>query len=273
LDAQRGLLDEQKGIAEELVESIGDAATRGEASSLDTGQAKIEVMRIQTEARGLGAQRASLLGELKQFIGVGTNVDVRVGGKLSDPVLPAGSVDVSKRSDYLAMRHAVDGAERRVVLEQSKRLEDLEVGLVAGWERSEDAPDGFENEGIIGVRMTLPLPFWNKNEGGIAEAEASARRRLLEAVALEQDIRNQSATALAEMREWLGIINEISSEALPAIAEQAVTAEKAYRSGQLDLQNYLRVREQQLALQVSRLRALENFHLARVRYEAARGEF
>lgn len=273
LDAQQGLLVEQKGIAEELVKSIGDAAKRGEASTIDAGQAKIEVMRIQMDVRGLGAERASFLGELKQFIGVASIVDVRVGGQLTDPVLPAGAVDVSKRSDYLAMRHAVDGAESRVVLEREKRLEDLEVGLVAGWQRAEDAPDGFENEGIIGVRMTLPLPFWNKNEGGIAEAEASAKRRLLEAVALEQDIRNESSTAHAEMREWLGVIQEIGSDALPAIAEQAVTAEKAYRNGQLDLQNYLRVREQQLALQVSRLRALENFHLARVRYEAARGEF
>ena len=273
LDDERHLLERQQGVAGELVETISAAAKRGESSSLDAGQARIEVLRIKSEARGLDARAATLLGELRRLIGASVDSQLRVGGELRDPVLPGGSVDVTKRSDYQAMRHAIDGAGTRVDLERAKRLEDIEVGLVAGWERSEDVPEGFENEGIIGVRMTLPLPFWNKNEGGIAEAEASAKRRLLEAEVLRQNIHTEASTALAEMREWLGVFNELGEDALPTIEEQAGTAEKAYRNGQLALQSYLRIREQQLALEVTRLRALESFHLAKVRYEAALGEF
>ena len=49
-------------------------------------------------------------------------------------------------------------------------------GLFAAAERTEDVPEGYENEAIIGLRFKIALPFWNKNEGAIQEAEAASFR-------------------------------------------------------------------------------------------------
>jgi cobalt-zinc-cadmium efflux system outer membrane protein len=71
------------------------------------------------------------------------------------------------------------------------------------------------------------------------------------------------------MAEWLKMLREITDTLLPLAAEQASQAETAYRDGFTDLQAVLRAREQQLQLASSRIEALRNFHVARVRFEAA----
>ncbi|MCQ6473622.1 TolC family protein, partial [Vibrio parahaemolyticus] len=48
--------------------------------------------------------------------------------------------------------------------------------------------------------------------------------------------------------------------------------EKAYESGQTDLLTILRAREQRLQLEAAALDAVRDFHLARIRYEAAIGK-
>ena len=90
-------------------------------------------------------------------------------------------------------------------------------------------------------------------------------------MALGWNIELEADAALAEMREWASLIEEIGAKLLPLANEQADFAETAWREGQSDLQTVLRAREQRLELAGTRLDALREFHLARVRHEAALG--
>ena len=158
---------------------------------------------------------------------------------------------------------------RNVALEQSRQYEDIEAGVFAGLERSEDVPEGFDNEGIVGLRLKIPLPLCDKNEGNIDAARARFERKKLEAAALAQSIRHEAKTARDEMIEWDKLLRETTDTLVPLAAEQAALAETAYRDGQGDLQSVLRAREQQLQIALSKLEALRSFHHARVRFEAA----
>ncbi len=71
------------------------------------------------------------------------------------------------------------------------------------------------------------------------------------------------------MVEWSKLTREITEDILPLATNQATAAEDAYRNGLGDLQAVLRAREQQLELGSSHIDALRNFHLSRVRFEAA----
>jgi hypothetical protein len=59
---------------------------------------------------------------------------------------------------------------------------------------------------------------------------------------------------------------------LPLVLQQTDRLEKAYESGQTDLLTVLRAREQRLQLEAAVLDATRDFHLARIRYEAAIGK-
>ncbi|MFZ9935535.1 MAG: TolC family protein [Luteolibacter sp.] len=268
---RRDLLREQGAVAKEFADFLGETAAKGEGSPIDAGQARIEAASLATELRQLDAGEVALAGELKPLLGMRAGEALQVSGTLAAPVLPAVAVDPAKRPDYQVAKLNAEAASTAVSLEQARRYDDVEGGLFAAAERTEDAPEGFENEAIIGLRFKVALPFWNKNEGAIQEAEARKRRREMEAIALGRGIRLEAEAARAEMNEWLRLVTEIDGTLLPLAGEQTTLAETAYRNGQGDIQSVLRAREKHLQLAAAKLDALREFHLARIRHEAATG--
>ncbi len=269
LRQQRHLLDEQATVAKALADFTRESAAKGELSPIEAGQANLEAARLSSEIRLLQASEVAAVGKLKPLLGMSTAEVLNVSGTLPSASLPGASVDPSRRPDYQAAQLNADAATRNVELERARRYEDIEAGLIAGLERSEDAPDGLDNEGIIGFRIKIALPFYDKNEGNIEAAQARAERKQKEITALAHNIRHEADGSHKEMLEWIKMLNEISDTLLPLAAKQSTDSEKAYREGLGDLQAVLRAREQQLQLSSSRIEALKNFHLARVRFEAA----
>jgi len=269
---RRELLREQSGVSNEFAEFLSAIAAKGEGSPLDAGQAKLEAASLAMEMRQLDAAEAALAGELKPLLGLRPGEDLSVGGNLPEATLPGTAADPSRRPDFQAAKLDVLAAKQGVALEQAKRYDDVEGGLFAGVERAEDAPDGYENQAIIGLRFKVALPFWNKNEGAIQEAEAKQQRKEMEAIALSRAIRLEAEAAATEMREWAKMIAEINETLLPLAKEQAALAETTFRSGQGEIQSVLSSREKRLQLAAARLDALREFHLARVRHQTALGK-
>lgn len=266
---QKELLQKQASVAKQLADYIGKAAEKGEGSVLDAGQAKLEAAQFANQMRQLDAEAASITGTLKPLLGMSVSEPLVITGSLPEIPAPSRSLNTSKRPDLQAANLAIQEAAESAALERTKCREDIELSFAGGVERSEDAPEGFETEAIFSFGVTIPLPFWNKNEGAIQEADARKIRREKEAAALVSDIRHEAATAHAEMVEWAKLSREISGTLLPLAQKQAEFADQAYREGQGDLQATLRTREQLLKLASSRLNALRDFHLAKTRYEAA----
>jgi outer membrane protein TolC len=272
LRQRRDLLGRQSTLTNQLAESITTAAQKGEGSLLDAGQARVEAIQVTTESRQLDAKEAVALGTLKPLLGIHQNEGLIVAGTLPPATIPSLSTDPSRRADFQLSKIETEVAKRSITLEKSKRREDLEGGAFFSAERTEDAPNGYENEAIVGMRLKIPLPLWNKNQGNIEEAEARHQRKQLESLALAAGIRHQAEAAQSEMREWSKLIQEIETNLLPLAADQAQQTETAWHNGQADFQTVLRSRAQRLQLDVTRLDALRDFHLARVRYQTALGQ-
>jgi cobalt-zinc-cadmium efflux system outer membrane protein len=266
---RRELLKDQQALSNEFAEFLAGVAEKGEGSPLDAGQAKLEAASLTLEMRQLDASEAAAIGEIKPLLGVRPDEPLHVGGTLPEALLPAGAVDPSGRPDFEAAVLGAKAAGQSVAVEQSKRYEDVEAGLFFGAERTEDAPEGYDREGIVGLRFTLPLPLWNKNEGAIEAAKARHERMEKEAGALARGIRLEAEAARTEMQEWLKLLTETQQSLLPLADEQAKSAEEAYRKGQAEIQTVFRTREKRAQLMAARLDALREFHLARVRYESA----
>jgi cobalt-zinc-cadmium efflux system outer membrane protein len=266
---QRRLRQQQVEVANELASFTKESAATGEISPIDAGQAKLEAARLTSEIRQLQAREVAAAGLIKPLLGMKTTDALNVSGALPSATFPRGLADPARRPDFQAAKLNAQAAAQAVDLERARRYDDIEAGLVAGLERSEDAPEGFQNEGVIGFRLKFALPFWDKNEGNIQAAEARAERMDKEMVALAHNIRHEADAARAEMIEWDEILRDISDNLLPLAATQAADANRAYREGLGDLQAVLRAREQELQLGASQIEALQSFHHARVRFEAA----
>jgi cobalt-zinc-cadmium efflux system outer membrane protein len=265
----RNLLAEQSTASKKLAAFLADAATRGEGSALEAGQAKLESTSLLIETRRLAAEEAAFVGDLKSLLGMRPSDSLSIGGTLPEPSFPKGAVAQSRRSDLQVAQLEATAAAQGVTLEQARRYDDVEGGLFAAAERSEDAPKGYDNEGIVGLRVKIPLPLWNNHQGAIESARAQQQRKEMEAIALSRTIHQQVETARAEMTEWAALVREISHTLLPLANEQAVLTETAHREGHGNIQSVFRYREKVLQLATARLDSLREFHLARVRYESA----
>ncbi|GAA5129381.1 hypothetical protein GCM10023212_37380 [Luteolibacter yonseiensis] len=266
---RRELLRSQVEVAQRFTDTLSGNAAKGEASVLDAGQARLETAGINLELRQLDAEEVAAVGSIKPLLGMHPGETLYVGGSLPEMVLPADAVSPSSRPDFQATRLEAQAAGQSVALEQAKRREDVQGGVFLSVDRSEDEPGGYDREGMVGVRFSLPLPFWNKNEGAIQEAKAREQRLKQETAALGRGIRLEAEAAVAEMRQWLTLAKETESTLLPLATEQAAAAEDAYQKGLGELVTVFRARERRLQLQASRLDAVKQFHLARVRYETA----
>jgi outer membrane protein TolC len=268
---RRELLRNQIALASEFSEKLSAASQKGEGSALDTATARLEAAGLSIQIRQLDAEEAAAVGELKPLLGMHAGEPISVGGFLAQPDLPSDVVNPARRPDFQAAMLEVDAARQGIDLQQALRYDDVEAGLFAAAERTEDAPNGYDNEGIVGFRFRIPLPLWNKNEGAIEEAQATHERRKLEATALARQIRLEAESDRAQMLEWAKLIRELDETLLPLAAEQSKAADEAYAQSLTDIQTVFRSREKNLQLAATRLDALRDFHLALIRHEASRG--
>jgi len=215
---RRELLREQADVAREFAAFLAEIAAKGEGSPLDAGQARLEAASLAAELRQLEAAETAFSGELKPLLGMTPGDALHVSGTLAAPGHAAATVDPAKRPDYQAAMLDAQAAGTSVTLEQARRYEDVEAGFFAAAERMEDAPIGYKNEAIVGLRLKIALPFWNKNEGAIQEAEARHQRKQLEAATLARGIRLEAQAARAEMDEWQQLVAEIDT-LLPLASE------------------------------------------------------
>lgn len=270
LEKQRALRLQQTELAHKLSEFTKGRAEKGELSPLDAAQAQVDSQRLLLEGRRIEIERISLLGALKPMLGVAPRDGLTITGDMPALVMP-GSIPWARRADYQLAKAKEQAAQTDIALARSKRLQDVSVGLVGGPEQQHVAEQGYQRTGFIGFRISLPLPFWNRNQGEISEKNASAERQRLESVALASQIASEADTARREMQANIDLARETRDKLLPLVQQQTAKLEKAYEAGQTDLLTILRAREQRLQLEAAALDAVRDFHLARIRYETATG--
>ena len=270
IDQQRALRTRQAGIAKELADFAKERSAKGELSPLDAAQALVDAQRALLAAKTLETERVTVLGEAKRVLGVPSEETLVASGSLPPLSVPVGE-NWERRPDFQASRLKEEAAKTDIDLAQSKRWEDASAGIFGAREEQQVSGRGPDHSGFLGFRVSIPLPLRKRNEGEVAEKTASAERAALESEALASAITNEATTAREEMAAHAALAAEMRDTLLPAIREQSERLEQAYKTGEADLISVLRAREQQIELEAAVLDASRDFHLARVRYEAAIG--
>jgi cobalt-zinc-cadmium efflux system outer membrane protein len=268
--SQVELRQQQLALAQQLAKFSADRAAKGEISALDASQATVESHQVRVDMGHWQTERTNFTGELKQALGLAPTDTLTLSGELPPPqVKKKGNIEGHPELALAEVRRTQ--AEADVSLSKAKRWDDVTVGVMAEREKEFDEPVGFENNTFVGFRVSIPLPFWNKNEGEIAAKQAALQRAQMQIRAQRLTLEHEAANARKEMEAHAEFARETHDVLLPLVETQAKKLDQAYQQGQTDLLTVLRVRDQMLKLQTSALDSLRDYHLARVRYEAAVG--
>ena len=216
-------LDSINSITDRLAEA--GALTRIEARLFRIERATRQAEQIDAVAR-LEERRL----ELHAMLGLVPTADVRLLPEVSAPIslTAVNATDADLAARNFAVRAAAadyETAERTLRREIRAQYPDLVIGPGFGTDEGDER---------VLLGLSLPLPLWNRNQQGVAEAIAG---RDLARAELETSIEVQtSAVAVARLRYEAAVRQRglLESTIAPAADEQAADAGRLAELGDVD---------------------------------------
>jgi cobalt-zinc-cadmium efflux system outer membrane protein len=272
-DRQIALRDRLVETNRRLVELARARSKLGEVSAVEVNAAALEQAKLEQERATLLAERINRLQQVKPLLGLTPEEPLEITGDL-DAMLPAlasgaeGGKSTWNRPDLRRASLALErlDAEQRVAHAEVRG--DVTVGATYGFERG---PSG-DADHLLGVKMSIPLPVRNKNQGRLRELRAERARAQREVEALELAIASEVAVARQRAAQFQKIAADYRTAVLPlgATAERDLAA--GYQQGQVPLFQVIQSQQQRLALEAGALEATSAYARALVDLQTATGK-
>ena len=190
------------------------------------------------------AEQAALL-ELNQLRGQPWTQTVKV----QRPALrlpPAPDVDALLAAALtnnfeLQMRRAeLEQQGFKVSLAKNERNPAFSVGPYLSQERTGD------RETQVGLGVTVPLPLWNRNQGGIETAEARQQQAATSMLVTQRQIERQIAEKAMRYQAKLTEMGKWRPDSIEKFQEAAALADRHYRLGAVPIATYVELQKQYL---------------------------
>jgi outer membrane protein, heavy metal efflux system len=230
-------LSETTEVFRSVEESGRSRLAEGDISRFDQSRLQIERARYETL---LSRARLSLLEASRELTlliapdSVAARTLLLPSERLDELAAAAGTAAAEDALRFAAARADVRAAEAEIEAAEAARTLALrlrvpDVTLSGGFKHQ---ADGFR--GVV-AGVSLPLPLWDRNRGGIAEAEANLAaahtRRALAFRGAQSEIRR----AVEVRRELEARLRLIGETLLPESAGLLETARIAYAEGEMSL--------------------------------------
>ncbi len=254
--AVRDVREKQLASRQNLANQLADSAARGEGSEVDVRRIRLEVAQLATGIRQLGLDLRTRLGQLRSLMNLPPDAPLEIEAdfpaviaSVPDHQPEAEGIPATPRTDLLVAGARVESARRATRLAESERWQDLGVSLVAESQRTEDIPAGRLNDHFVGLQLSLPLPWWNRNRGRIRETRLAAERLEVERGALARRIENERTNWTLRLAAATAFEHELAETQLPqAIGiEDELARQRA--AGEATFADCARAREQRIAIE------------------------
>lgn len=227
LQRSEKILIDSEGLASKKVVLVHQGVLKGLLSEGDHKLFEAEKFRLQAQRRGLQSSVLALQGELSKSVG-----SACVWYARSEPVFPAlpseaellTKARASRLSDAARADLMLGLASEQVRLAELDRYPEIAPRII--YQHTNDGGD------FIGAGIAIPLPFFNRNQGDIARAQATemaARRRkdLLSDGGLEAQVRSLRSAVVAATEQS----EMYSTKVVPAYEAALRSQERLYAQG------------------------------------------
>lgn len=222
----------------------------------------IEAMDIsmQRKASEANVQKQMAMFELNQLRGSSpTNVLMMAEPDLSFQTLDdTDALRASAQTNNFELRMRVAELAQsglRVSLAKNERFPTWSIGPMYSEERLGD------QERMVGVGVSLPLPLWNRNSGNIAAANAKQLQAETALLVAQREVDRKVAEAAARYKVKLEEINKWRVDSIEHFRQAADLADRHYRLGAVPVTTYIDLQREYLeaveALLDTRKEALE----------------
>lgn len=257
-------------LIEEAAGAVRKRVAAGEDSRLDGNLASVEAERARNQLASLREQLVQSRAELAAALQLPDQALPEVSGALDVKAAAYGLDDLLASTDerplLRALDHQEEAARARLALERAVRYPDITVGLNTGREGSADL-----RERVAGVSVTLPLPLFRRNGGGIGRAVTDLTQAEIEKQAGRRDTRTQVLALWERLRNLRERVARLQGSVLPGLEENQRLVTSSFRAGEIGLLQLLLVNRQVLEGRRDLLEARTELRRVSVALEAAAG--
>lgn len=251
------LSDQARSAVMQRVQAGKDSAVENLRAGVTLSQSRIE---FQKATRALATARQNLAATW----GAGAaSFDEATGDfytVASAPTISDVNAAIAANPDLA--RWAVEQRTREAALDLEKAKATSDITVAAGIQRFEETDDS-----AFVVGLALPIPLFDRNQGGVREATANLARTRKQWQAAEIEIATMLGEALNDLAAAYEEVQILAADVLPR-AEQAFEAvRQGYREGKFDYLYVLDTQRTFFETKVQYIDAVEAYHLARTRVE------
>lgn len=285
-DVQRSFIqvlagNEQIAARRELLETTNALVTlsrqrfeAAQVSQVDVNLARIETKRLEQEIRILEADREAILLALRQKLGLTPRAQLSVEGTLRTVV---GSLNsrpnvqraISLRPDLRATELAADRSRAEAKLAHSEVWGDPTVSFGFDQTRRVDEPVGLFTDRSLGLKLAIPLPVFNRNQGKIYEQRAAERQAVGQLAAQRLAVNTEIEVAAVRAARIGAALENYERDLLPLINQNTSLLQQGYQVGKADFTQILQSQNQRANLRVASVDLARDRALALVDLQTA----
>lgn len=245
----------------------------GEVPQTDLAPIQIENLRLAQDQQLLATEKATAEIDLKLALGLPANEPLVLTTTLAEVIarLEAAGSSTEERSDLRAAKLRIQQTAAEVKVAQAERYEDVTVGVDYQNERTPDNPGGFRSDHFLGVKVSIPIPTRNRNQGRIQEQQAAQRQSTAALAAAEQRYASEIARAQATLQQIEPLLSRYTRELVPMAETNYQAVQRAYEQGQTAITQVFQVQQQRSALELDLQEYLTRKAATLVALETAKG--
>lgn len=266
---QVSLAEELLNISQKMAQTASERVRSGKASPLEEMKARVELgnVRIGLEQARQAVPAARKLLAVQwgstspQFEKAEAQFDVAA------PIPTAEQMETLLAQNPEVARWATEMEHRRAVLrlERSRAIPDLV--LAGGWKREGETG---RNGGIFNA--AIPLPIFDRNQGGIREAEYGVAKARAESQAAQSKVYSELAEAYQALATAHGQALILKNDVLPEAQKAFDASLEGYRQGKFGYLDLLDAQRTLFQAKVQYIGVLADYYSASANVEGLIGQ-
>lgn len=246
---------------------------KGYIAEVDLIRIRLQFIDFQSQVFQSIQETQSAQSDLRQLLRVAptTELDLTTAliYKRVDPDIgKLRAIAMDSRPDVRTKRSTLSQREAELRLAKAYRIPDVTIG--AGY--AIQGSDGPDNSNQLAFSLGVPLPLFNRNQGGIMQAEAAMRIAGADLDKTQNQVENQVDVAYRNLIESRQLVEAFLGGVLDDARSTFTIVERAYERGGATLLDLLDAARTSRTIQQSYIEALFSYQRNVIQLESAVGQ-
>ena len=273
--AQRRLIlaEENRDRFSRILEVNTIRFKKGYIAEIDLIRIRLQFIDFQSQVIQSIQEAETARADLRQLLRLSpathleltTDLDYK---RLDPDIARLRTVALDARPDVRAKRLTHSQREADLKLAKAYRIPDVTVG--AGY--AVQGPRGPDNPGQVALNLGLPLPLFNRNQGGIMQAEVAVQSAEADLNRTLNQVENQVDIAYRNLIQSRRLVEAFLGGVLDDARSTLTIVERAYERGGATILDLLDAARTSRTIQQNYIEALFNYQRNVIQLESAVGQ-